>query len=90
MDSGYTDYAAEDAASETDQVRFSVCRKKKAKQHDGLSEAAYKLLMRKRIETVFSEIMKLFPDRIHAVALKEFLIKVSFFIIAFTLARAFV
>ena len=28
LDSGYTDYAAEDAASEADEVRFSVCRKK--------------------------------------------------------------
>src|SRR5919206_5047553 len=28
MDSGYTDYAAEDAASEADGLRFSVCRKR--------------------------------------------------------------
>lgn len=90
MDSGYTDYAAEDAASEADRVRFSVCRKKNLKRRDEPAEAAYKTLMRKRIETVFSEITRLFPKRIHAVTLKGFLMKVSFFIIAFTLDRAFV
>ena len=47
-------------------------------------------MMRKRIETVFSEITRLFPKRIHAVTLKGFLMKVSFFIIAFTLDRAFI
>ena len=90
MDSGYTDYPAEDAAREADRVRFSVCRKRNSKRRDEPAEAAYKVLMRKRIETVFSEITRLFPKRIHAVTLKGFLMKVSFFIIAFTLDRAFV
>lgn len=90
MDSGYTDYAAEDAAGESDGVRFSVCRKKNSKRYDEPAEAYYKVMMRKRIETVFSEITRLFPKRIHAVTLKGFLMKVSFFIIAFTLDRAFI
>jgi len=90
MDSGYTDYAAEDAASETDRVKFSVCRKKNSKRYDEPMEAYYKVMMRKRIETVFSEITSLFPKRIHAVTLKGFLMKVTFFIIAFTLDRAFI
>jgi hypothetical protein len=90
MDSGYTDYFAEDAAGEADEVRFSVCRKKNSKRRDEPAESYYKTLMRKRIETVFSEITSLFPKRIHAVTLKGFLMKVSFFIIAFTLDRAFV
>jgi hypothetical protein len=90
MDSGYTDYSTEDAASEVDAVRLSVCRKKNSKRRDEPAEACYKTLMRKRIETVFSEITRLFPKRIHAVTLKGFLMKVSFFIIAFTLDRAFI
>lgn len=90
MDSGYTDYVTEDAARETDQVRFSVCRKKNSKRYDEPAERVYKTLMRKRIETVFSEITRKFPKRIHAVTLKGFLMKVSFFIIAFTLDRAFI
>jgi hypothetical protein len=90
MDSGYTDYLAEDAAEEADQVRFSVCRKKNSKRFDEPAERVYKTLMRKKIETVFSEITRMFPKRIHAVTLKGFLMKVSFFIIAFTLDRAFI
>jgi hypothetical protein len=90
MDSGYTDYQAEDGAGEVDQVRFSVCRKKNSKRFDEPAERGYKTLMRKKIETVFSEITRLFPKRIHAVTLKGFLMKVSFFIIAFTLDRAFI
>ena len=90
MESGYTDYFAEDAAGEADEIRFPVCRKKNSKRRDEPAEASYKTLMRKRVETVFSEITRLFPKRIHAVTLKGFLMKVSFFIIAFTLDRAFV
>ncbi|HYE74272.1 MAG TPA: IS982 family transposase, partial [Blastocatellia bacterium] len=90
MDSGYTDYAAEDAVSESDTIRFSVCRKKNSRRRDAPAESYYKTLMRKRIETVFSQITRLFPKRIHAVSLKGFLMKLSFFIIAFTLDRAFI
>lgn len=90
MDSGYTDYSSEDAAGEVDAVRFSVCRKKNSKRRDEPAECYYKTMMRKRIETVFSEITRLFPKRIHAVTLKGLLMKVSFFIIAFTLDRAFI
>jgi len=90
MDSGYTDYSSEDAAGESDRVRFSVCRKKNSKRRDEPAEAHYKTMMRKRIETVFSEITRMFPKRIHAVTLKGFLMKVSFFIISFTLDRAFI
>lgn len=89
-DSGYTDYGVEDAALEVDEVRFSVCRKKNSKRFDEPAERIYKTLMRKKIETVFSELTRLFPKRIHAVTLKGFLMKVSFFIIAFTLDRAFI
>lgn len=90
LDSGYTDYTAEDAAREADEVRYSVCRKKNSKRFDEPAERIYKTQMRKKIETVFSEITRLFPKRIHAVTLKGFLMKVSFFIIAFTLDRAFI
>jgi hypothetical protein len=90
MDSGYTDYSAEDAAREADGVRFSVCRKKNSKRSEEPMLEYYKVLMRKRIETAFSQITSMFPKQIHAVTLKGFLMKVSFFIIAFTLDRAFI
>jgi hypothetical protein len=44
----------------------------------------------KRIETVFSQITSLFPKHIHAVTLDGFLLKVSMFVIAFALEKAFI
>lgn len=90
MDSGYTDYAAEDAARELDGVTFAVQRKRNSKRGDDPLKAYYKQLMRKRIETVFSQITALFPRHIHAVSFRGFLLKVSLFIIAFALEKAFI
>lgn len=90
MDSGYTDYASEDAASETDGVEFAPSRKGNSKRADDVWRGYYKQLMRKRIETVFSQITNLFPRHIHAVTLDGFLLKVSMFVIAFALDKAFI
>jgi hypothetical protein len=91
MDSGYTDYAAGDAARGADGVVFSVCRKKNSKRRQEPPLEYYKVMMRKRIETVFSQITNLFPRHIHTVTFRGFLMKISFFIIfAFTLERAFI
>jgi hypothetical protein len=90
MDSGYTDYAAEDAAAEMDAVEFAPSRKSNSKRRDDVWRRYYKQLMRKRIETVFSQIANLFPKHIHAVTLDGFLLKVSMFVIAFALDKAFI
>jgi hypothetical protein len=90
MDSAYTDYSAEDAAREADQVTFATCRKKNSQRRGEPAQEYYKTLMRKRIETVFSQITSWFPRHIHAVSLRGFLMKVSFFIIAFTLDQALI
>lgn len=90
MDSGYTDYAAEDAAQELDAVTFAVQRKRNSKRGDDPWRAYYKQLMRKRIETVFSQITAMFPRHIHAVSFRGFLLKVSLFVIAFALDKAFI
>ncbi|MCA1850116.1 MAG: IS982 family transposase [Acidobacteria bacterium] len=90
MDSGYTDYGAEDAAQEVDGVEFAPSRKKNSKRGDDCWRSYYKQLMRKRIETVFSQITSLFPKHIHAVTLDGFLLKLSMFIIAFALHKAFI
>jgi hypothetical protein len=90
MDSGYTDYAAEDAAQELDGVTFAVQRKRNSKRWDEPLRAYYKQLMRKRIESVFSQITALFPRHIHAVSFRGFLLKVTLFIIAFALEKAFI
>jgi len=54
MDSGYTDYAAEDAARELDGVTFAVQRRRGQKRWDELRLVYYKQLMRKRIETAIT------------------------------------
>jgi hypothetical protein len=90
MDSGYTDYGAEDAAKAIDDIEFAPSRKKNSKRSDDCWRSYYKQLMRKRIETVFSQITRLFPKHIHAVTLDGFLLKLSMFIIAFALDKAFI
>ncbi|HEX8130432.1 MAG TPA: IS982 family transposase [Pyrinomonadaceae bacterium] len=90
MDSGYTDYGAEDAAREFDDVTFSVQRKRNSKRGDEPWRAYYKQLMRKRIETVFSQIKGMFPRHIHATSFRGFLLKVSLFVIAFAIDKAFI
>ncbi len=90
MDSGYTDYGAEDAALEMDGVTFAVQRKRGSRRWDEPWRAYYKQLMRKRIETAFSQITALFPRHIHATSFRGFLLKVSWFVIAFALDKAFI
>lgn len=90
MDSGYTDYAAEDVARELDGVSFCVQRRRNSRRRDEPWRAYYKQLMRKRIETAFSQIAAMFPRHIHAVSFRGFQLKVSLFIIAFALDKAFI
>lgn len=90
MDSGYTDYAAEDVAAGLDKVEFAPSRKRNSERGDDCWRSYYKQLMRKQIETVFSRITNLLPKQIHAVTLDGFLLKVWMFVIAFALDKAFV
>lgn len=90
MDSGYADYGTEDAAREADGVSFAVQRKRRSRRWDEPWRASYKQLMRKRIETAFSQITALFPRHIHATSFRGFQLKVSLFIIAFALDKAFI
>jgi DDE family transposase len=90
MDSAYTDYGTEEAAQEADQITFATCRKKNSKRREEPAQEYYKTLMRKRIETVFSQITRWFPRHIHAVSFKGFLLKVTCFIMAFTLDQALI
>lgn len=90
MDSAYTDYAMEDASQELDSVTFAVQRRRNARRADDPLKAYYKQLMRKRIETVFSQITMMMPRHIHATSFRGFLLKVTLFIIAFALEKAFI
>ena len=66
-DSAYTDYSIEDDLKEIDNLILSPLRKKNSKRYDEPPIMWYKKYIRKRIETVFSEISKMFLKSIHAV-----------------------
>lgn len=90
MDAGYTDYQDEDAAWETEGIRFAVARKRNSLRRDELGEFLYKQITRHHIETVFSEMTSCFPKRLHAVTAAGFLLKATLFVFAFTLSKAFI
>jgi len=86
-DSAYTDYNVEDALKDMDGIHLDPNRKNNSKRYDQPHMKRKKKLMRSRIETTFSQISAFFPKHIHAVTLKGLLLKVTFFIFAFTMNR---
>ncbi len=90
LDAGYTDYEAEDAIHEAEGFDFAIARKKNSKRGDDYWLSSYKKLMRKRIETTFSQVTSLVPNHIHAVTIDGFLLKVTMFVMAFAIDKAFI
>jgi hypothetical protein len=89
-DAAYTYYEWEDALAESDSVRLLVGRKRNSKRRDVPLLHDYKQWLRRRIETVFGEITKLFPKKIHATTLSGFILKISLFLFAYQLDKAFI
>lgn len=89
-DAAYTYYEWEDALAEIDGVRLLVGRKRNSKRRDLPAVHDYKQWLRRRIETVFGEITKLFPKKIHATTLSGFILKISLFLFAYQLDKAFI
>lgn len=89
-DSAYTFYEWEDHLAEKDRVRLLVARKTNSKRGDTPPAHDYKQWLRRRIETVFGEIMKLFPKKIHATTISGFLLKISLFLFAYQVDKAFI
>jgi hypothetical protein len=87
-DSAYTCYELEDLYQDVEQIHLLSVRKSNSKRPDHPAIAFIKELMRKRIETTFSEITAFFPRKIHAVTPQGFLIKVVLFIFALTLDKS--
>lgn len=73
-DRAYIDYGLEDIALERKYIFLKIQRKSNAKRVDTLEQKYEKLKMRKRVETVISDIKKMFPRTIDAVTLEGFLI----------------
>lgn len=86
-DAAYTDYTIEDDMKEADLIELMIQRKSNAKRKDEPYIRFLKEQVRKGIETSFSQIKALFLRTIHAVTFKGFLLKISLFIIAFSLDK---
>lgn len=89
-DAAYTYYEGEDALAESAGLRLWVGRKRNSKRRDVRVVHDYKQWLRRRIETVFGEITKLFPKKIHATTLSGFILKISLFLFAYQVDKAFI
>jgi hypothetical protein len=89
-DAAYTYYEWEDVLAESDGVHLLVGRKRNSKRRDVPARHDYKQWLRRRIETVFGEIAKLFPKKIHATTLSGFILKISLFLFAYQVDKAFI
>lgn len=83
-DRAYNDYAFEDFLSDHAEIELIVQRRRNSKR-PLLAELRYlQSRMRKKIETVFSQITRIFPRSINAVTAKGFEIKLFNFILSYT------
>ncbi len=89
-DAAYTYYEWEDALLQDHDVRLLVGRKANSNRRDAPAMYDYKQWLRRRIETVFGEIAKLFPKKIHATTLSGFVLKVTLFLFAYQVDKAFI
>lgn len=89
-DAAYTFYEWEDVLLQREQIGLLVGRKRNSKRRDAPALHDYKQWLRRRIETVFGEIMKLFPKKIHATTLAGFILKISLFLFAYQVDKAFI
>ena len=64
-----------------------VCRNKISKRKDVPWMKELKIQMRKRIETVFAFITRLFPNKIHTVTGKGFILKIVIFLLSYSLDK---
>lgn len=85
-DKAYTNYALEDYLEEFEQIKLIPDRKANlSRQHSGCLRYLQSVL-RKRIETTFSMLVRLFPRKIHAVTKEGFLLKIVIFVVSFCLS----
>lgn len=89
-DSAYTFYEWEEHLARQDRVHLLVARKSNSKRRDTPPVHDYKQWLRRRIETVFGEIAKLFPKKIHATTLSGFVLKIGLFLFAYQVDKAFI
>ena len=86
-DKAYTHYAFEDELQEVEEIKLVADRKKNAsRNHSGCVQYLQSIL-RKRIETTFSQLTSMFPRKIHAITRKGFILKLVIFIVSFSIEQ---
>jgi hypothetical protein len=86
-DSGYCDYEPEEYYAECERVYLQVQRRKNSKPPDKPWMNYLKKAIRQRIEQAFSQITRLFPKHIQAVTEKGGLLKITLFLLAYSLEK---
>lgn len=89
-DSAYTQFEWEEHLQQTQGLRMLVVAKSNTKRAIEPWLEEYKKLFRKRIETAFGELMKLFPKKIHVTSLKGLLLKIRLFLLAFQINKSII
>ncbi len=89
-DSAYTNFEWEDYLLNQEQINLLVQRKSNTRRGIEPRLEDYKTIFRKRIETAFGDLMKLFPKKIHVTSFKGFLLKISLFLFAFQIDKAII
>ncbi len=79
-----------DAFVESGEISLLVGRKRNSERRDAHAMRDYKQWFRRRIETVFGEITKLFSQKIHAMALSGFILKISLVLFAYQVDKSFI
>ncbi len=87
-DKGYTDYKREDGLRDVAGIDLIVARKSNSKRPHTQAKAAQTQKTRKRIETTFSQIVKLFGRNIHAVTAAGFQLKVFASVLVYAILNA--
>ena len=85
LDRAYNDYALEELAREAAGIHLRPVRKKNSKAADYTrAENDRRNRMRKPVETHLSQLMALFPRKLHATTLKGFILKMMGLVVAYS------
>ena len=87
-DRAYNDYNFEDILNEFGILLVAQRRCNSKRKHTNCMSYLQKC-NRKKIETVFSVIINLMPRCIHAITAKGFILKIFFFILAYSINRVY-
>jgi hypothetical protein len=88
-DRAYNNYAFEDFQENDGEIKLIAQIRRNSKRPLSQELRFIQSRMRKRVETVFSQITRIFPRNIHAVISKGFEIKLFNFILAYTFSLLF-